>query len=297
MRIVVLGSCAGGGLPQWNCGGPNSVRARAGDPDVPPRSQPSIALCAGDGRWSLVNASPDVRDQLARFPGLHPRPGTRDLPLDTVALTNADLDHVLGLLVMREALPYRIVSTPWVRDALLSHNAVFRLVEPAWGTAKLDEGFTLDREEILEARFFPVPGKVPGHLSGLAANHPEATVGLRVTDVRTGRRLVYAPGIQRLDAGIMAELSLADLRLVDGTFFEADELRTMRPGAPDAFAMGHVPISGEGGSLEALAPLPGRTFYIHINNTNPILDAGSEQARALTRAGIAIACDGLELEL
>jgi pyrroloquinoline quinone biosynthesis protein B len=297
MRIAILGSCAGGGLPQWNCGGPNSVRARAGDPDVPPRSQPSLALSAGDGRWSVVNASPDVRDQLARFPGLHPRPGTRDIPLDTVAITNADLDHVLGLMVMREALPYRIVSTGWVREALLSHNAVFRLVEPAWGTVQLDESFPLDREGVLEARFFPVPGKVPGHLSGLAANHPEATVGLRVTDGRTGRRLVYAPGIQRLDSGTLAELAAADLRFVDGTFFTADELLAMRPGAPDAFAMGHVPISGEGGSLEVLAPLPGRTFYVHINNTNPILDAGSAEARAVARAGIGIAQDGMELEL
>jgi pyrroloquinoline quinone biosynthesis protein B len=297
MRIAILGSCAGGGLPQWNCGGPNSVRARKGDPDVPPRSQPSLALSAGDGRWSLVNASPDVRDQLARFPGLHPRPGTRDIPLDTVAITNADLDHVLGLLVMREALPYRIVSTPWVRDALLSHNALFRLVEPAWGTVRLDETFLLDREGALEARFFPLPGKVPGHLSGLAVNHPETTVGLRVTDARTGRRLVYAPGIQRLDSGTLAELAAADLRFVDGTFFTADELRAMRPGAPDAFAMGHVPIAGEGGSLEALAPLPGRTFYVHINNTNPILDAGSTEARAVVRAGIGIARDGMELEL
>ena len=297
MRVVVLGSCAGGGLPQWNCGGPNSVRARAGDPDVPARTQPSLAVSAGDGRWSLVNASPDVRDQLAHFPGLHPRPGTRDIPLDTVALTNADLDHVLGLLVMREALPYRIVSTPWVRSALLEHNAVFRLLEPAWATARLDEGFALDREGHLEARFFPVPGKVPGHLSDLAKDHPEATVALRVTDGRSGRRLVYAPGVKRLDAATLAELALAELRFVDGTFFSADELRAVRPGAPDAWAMGHVPIAGEGGSLEALAPLPGRTFYVHVNNTNPILDARSGEAEAVRRAGIGIAHDGMELEL
>src|SRR3990172_1499528 len=119
MKIFVLGSGAGGGLPQWNCGGPNNVRARAGDPAVPPRTQPSIAVSADGGRWSLVNASPDVRDQLARFPGLHPRAGTRDVPLDTIVLTNADLDHVLGLLVLREALPHRIVTTAWIRDALI----------------------------------------------------------------------------------------------------------------------------------------------------------------------------------
>lgn len=200
---------------------------------------------AGDGRWSLVNASPDVRHQLAAFPGLHPRPGTRDVPLDTVVLTNADLDHVMGLLVLREALPYRVVSTPWIRDAILSSNAAFRLIEPAWGTALLDETFALDRDGALEARLFPVPGKVPTWLKGVAPNHAETTLGLRVTDRRSGRRLVYAPGIQRLDAGTLAELAEADLRFVDGTFWTADELLAMRPGAPDAWAMGHVPISGE----------------------------------------------------
>src|SRR5262249_15393296 len=199
MRIRVLGSSAGGGLPQWNCGWVRSVRARAGE--LAPRSQPAIALSADGARWSLVNASPDVRQQLARFPGLHPRPGTRDLPLDTIVLTNADLDHVLGLLVLREALPYRIVSTGWVRDALLRHNAVFRILEPAWGCVKLDETLCLDRERKLEARLFPVPGKVPTHLGNLASNAPEATVGVRLTDTRTGRRIVYIPGTRALDGG------------------------------------------------------------------------------------------------
>jgi pyrroloquinoline quinone biosynthesis protein B len=297
VRIRVLGSAAGGGLPQWNCGGPNSVRARRGDPDVPPRTQPSLALSAGDGRWSLVNASPDVRQQLAAFPGLHPRPGTRDVPLDTIVLTNADLDHALGLLVLRESLPYRVVTSAWVRDALLGHNAVFRLLEPAFGAVKLDEPFALDRGGSLEARLFPVPGKVPTWCAGLAANHPEATLALRVTDQRSGRRLVYAPGLARLDDATLAELEAADVRFVDGTFWTAHELRALRPGAPDAFAMGHVPIGGDGGSLEVLSGLAGRTFYTHVNNTNPILDAGSEEAAALARLGIGIASDGMELEL
>jgi pyrroloquinoline quinone biosynthesis protein B len=264
---------------------------------VPPRTQPSLAVSGGDGRWSVLNASPDIRDQLARFQGLHPRPGTRDVPLDTIVLTNADLDHVLGLLVLRESLPYRVVSTAWIRDALLLHNAAFRLIEPAWGIVRLDETFALDRRGSLEAKLFPVPGKVPTWLRDVAANHPEATLGLRVTDTRSGRRLVYAPGIQRLDDATLAELAAADLRFVDGTFYTARELLTMRPGSPDAFAMGHVPISGEGGSLEILAQLPGRTFYTHINNTNPVLDAASPEAASVRRAGVGIAADGMELEL
>jgi len=297
MRIRVLGSAAGGGLPQWNCGCERCVRARAGDPAVPPRTQPSIAVSADGVRWSIVNASPDVRDQLARFPALHPRPGTRDIPLDTIVVTNADVDHVLGLLVLRESLPYRIVSTPFVRDALLDHNALLHLLEPAWGIAKLDQPVMLDRDGHLEARFFPVPGKVPTWLSKLASNQPEATVGVRITDLRSGRRLAYAPGVAKLDGGTLAEFEAASCSFVDGTFFRNDELSALRPGAPDATAMGHVPIAGPGGSFPILTELRGRVVYIHINNTNPILDAGSPETSLVQRAGIEIAMDGMELEV
>jgi pyrroloquinoline quinone biosynthesis protein B len=297
LRARVLGSAAGGGLPQWNCGCPQCARARAGHPDVSPRSQPSLAVSADGRRWSMLNASPDVRDQLARFPGLHPRPGTRDVPLDTVVVTNPDLDHVLGLLVMREALPHRIVSTPWVRDVVLRHNAVFRLLEPAWGVARLDQPVPLDREGALEARLFPVPGKVPTWAATLASHHAEATAGVRVTDLRTGRRLVYAPGIQSLDPGTLAELEAAQVVFADGTFFRADELARLRPGAPDAHAMGHAPISGARGTLQQLAGLRARVFYTHLNNTNPAHDAGSEAAAEIRRAGVGIATDGMEIEV
>ena len=297
MFIHVLGSSAGGGLPQWNCGGTYSMRARRGDAACPQRGQPSIAVSADGERWSIVNASPDIRDQLARFPGLYPREGTRDIPLDTVTLTNCDLDHSMGLLVLRESLPYRIVTTPWVRDAVLTNNAAWRLLEPAWGVSKIDQEFALDRDGVLQARFFPVPGKVPGYLDGLASNHPEATVGLRITDTRSGKRLVYAAGIKALDDATLAELSAADLRFVDGTFWTAQELLGMRPGAPDAHAMGHLPIGGPDGSLVRISRLPGRSIYIHINNTNPILDADSAESREVREAGVEIAYDGMDLEL
>jgi pyrroloquinoline quinone biosynthesis protein B len=297
VKVRVLGSCAGGGLPQWNCGGPQSVRARSGDPAVPPRSQPGIAVSADGARWSLLNASPDLRHQLAAFPGLHPRPGTRDVPLDTIVLTSAELDHVTGLLMLREALSYRIVSTPWVRDAILEHGAAWRLLEPAWGMAKLDEPLRLDREGALQARLFPVPGVVPGYLRPVATPDREACVGVRLTDTRTGRRLVYAPGLRALDAGTLAELEAASCRFVDGTFFTRDELRALRPGAPDAVAMGHLPIGGAEGSLARLARLAGRSLYIHMNNTNPVLDANSPAAAEVRRAGVEIAADGQEFEV
>jgi pyrroloquinoline quinone biosynthesis protein B len=297
MRVRVLGCCAGGGLPQWNCGCDNCVRARAGDPRVPRRSQPSIAVSADGARWSLLNASPDIRDQLAVFPGLHPRPGTRDLPLDSIVLTSAELDHVMGLLVLREALSYRVLSTPWVRDAVLEHNAAWRLLEPAWGLARLDQPLALDRDERLEARLFPVPGKVPGYLRDVAKPHPEACVGLRISDLATGRRLVFAPGVRSLDDSTWAEIEAADCSFVDGTFYTRDELQALRPGAPDALAMGHLPIVGSEGSLERLAALPGRRLYIHMNNTNPVLDADSRETQVVARAGVEVAEDGVEFEV
>jgi pyrroloquinoline quinone biosynthesis protein B len=297
VKIRVLGSAAGGGLPQWNCGCPNCVRARAGDPALPARTQPSLAVSGSGRRWSLLNASPDVRQQLAAFPPLHPRPGTRDLPLESVVLTNADLDHVLGLLVLREALPHRIVSTAWVRDALLEHDAAFRILAAAWGAAKLDEPVALDRERELEARLFPVPGKVPTHLAELVAGHPEATTGVRVTEARSGRRLVYVPGARRIDEATWAELEAADCAFLDGTFFTEDELAKRRPGAPRATDMGHAPIAGPDGTLARLARLRGRRLYTHVNNTNPILDAGSPERRAVESAGVEVAADGMELEL
>ena len=298
MRTRVLGSSAGGGLPQWNCGCPNCARARAGDPSIPTRTQPSLAVSADGVRWSLINASPDVRDQLARFPALHPRPGTRDLPLDTIVLTNADLDHVLGLLVLRESLPYRIVSTAWVRDALLKNNAVFRILEPAWGLVKLDEPLYFDRENGLEARLFPVPGKVPTHLAQLrierAGSHSRGSYYRHSHAVEESST---SPAMRAMDGGIMAELEAAACAFVDGTFFTSTELAASRPGAPDAPSMGHAPISGEGGSLARLAALSGRRIYTHVNNTNPLVDISSPERRWVEAAGVEVAHDGLEVEI
>jgi pyrroloquinoline quinone biosynthesis protein B len=234
---------------------------------------------------------------LACFPALHPRPGTRDLPLDTIVLTNADLDHVLGLLVLRESLPYRIVSTSWVRDSLLEYNAVFRILESVWRPVKLNEPLALDPGGALEAQLFPVPGKVPTHLASLVSNAPEATVGVRILDTRTRRRAVYVPGLRAIDGGTLSELEAAVCAFVDGTFFTSKELAATRSDAPDALSMGHAPIAGEAGSLSRLAALAGRRIYTHLNNTNPLVDADSPERRWVEAAGVEVAHDGLELEI
>ena len=273
------------------------MRARAGDPAVPARTQASLAVSSDGIRWSLLNASPDIRAQLQSFPALHPRPGTRDIGLDTIVLTNAELDHAIGLLMLREALSYRILTTAWVREALLSHDAAWRLLESAWGATRLETPTRLDRDSALEARLFAIPGKVPGFLHDLVSKDRGACVGVRVTDTRTGSRLVYAPGVRALDPGTRAELEAADCCFVDGTFFSEDELRALRPGAPLATAMGHLPIGGPDGSLLPLSKLPGRVLYTHLNNSNPALDANSPEAAEVARAGVEIAADGQELEV
>jgi pyrroloquinoline quinone biosynthesis protein B len=238
-----------------------------------------------------------VREQLARFPGLHPKPGTRSLPLDTVVLTDASLAHALGLLSLHESLSYRVITSAWTRDALVRHNALFAPLQPAFGAVKLDESFCLDRDELLEAKLFPLPGKAPDWAAAVAGASPEATLGLRVVDKRSGRRLVYAPHLQRLDSATLAELAAADVRFVDGTFFSAGEPRALRPGAPDAQALGHLPVGGPDGSLALLRGMRGRTLYTHLDNANPMLDAGSPEAAHVRAAGVEIARDGMELAL
>lgn len=297
MKIRVLGSAAGGGLPQWNCGGEYSRRARMQDSQVPPRTQPSIAVSADGARWSVVNASPDIRMQFAAFPGLHPKAGTREAPLDKIILTNADLDHVMGLLVLREALPYRVITTRWIRDALLQHNAAFRLMESVFDTVELGEAFALDNAGEIQAQFFATPGKAPTYLQKHVSNSPESTLGLRAVQKSAAGELAYAPGIARYDEATIRALSAATLRFVDGTFWGAEELLQLRPGAPDAWRMGHAPIGGEQGTLLHLQKMPGRSYYIHINNTNPILDAQSKERAQVHAAGVGVAHDGLELEL
>jgi pyrroloquinoline quinone biosynthesis protein B len=184
-----------------------------------------------------------------------------------------------------------------VREGVLGQNAAWRLLEPSWGTARLDTPVALDRDGTLEARLFPVAPKIPPFLRDVMKPHAETTVGLRVTERSSGARLVFVPGLKSLDSASMAELAAADVRFVDGTFFTADELRTLRPGAPDAVAMGHNPITGPESSLATHAELPGRTYYNHKNNTNPVLDAKSPERARVERSGVRIAADGMEIDL
>jgi pyrroloquinoline quinone biosynthesis protein B len=304
MRVRVLGSAAGGGFPQWNCGCANCQAARKGDARLRARTQDSIAVSADGEHWFLGNASPDIRAQLGSFPPLWPRT-RRDTPIAGIVLTSGDIDHVLGLFVLRESQPLVVYATEAVWSALRERNALMRTL------ARFPEQLTwrrleLSREQPLRdptgcetglsliAR--PAPGKLPPHLAGVAEPSAEDNVALWLRDLRTGGTLAYAPGFASGDA-LAPALAEAQCVLCDGTFYDSDELV-----APDllgkrAEELAHQPISGPGGSLAALAGLRGRRIYTHINNTNPILRQDSEARRAVTAAGWEVADDGLELEL
>lgn len=314
MRAHILGSAAGGGFPQWNCACPNCLLARAGDVSVRPRSQDSIAVTAAAGeRWLLVNASPDVARQVERFAPLHPRapmatglperPGIsrRHTPIAAIALTNGDLDHVLGLLSLREWQPLVILATERVRAGLVERNAMMRTLARTSGQVTwrvLEPG----REVVLEdvgvgVTALPAPGKLPVHLVNLTEPSAEDNVALRIRDVSTGRTIAIATAVGALE-GVDVLARGADALLFDGTFWSEDELVSLGLGTARARDMAHVPIGGATGSLARLEAMRvARRVYTHINNTNPILRAGSPERMAVERAGWEVAFDGLEMSL
>ena len=304
MRILVLGSSAGGGLPQWNCNCSNCRAARSGDPKVPPRDQPSLALSSNGDDWHLLNAGPDIRQQINAHPPLHPAKGIRHTPIASITLTNADIDHILGLLILRESRPYTIFSTPWVKHAVLNANRVFQLLERPpqpvrWEAFQLEQPFRLPGADSIEITPFPVPGKVPLYLMDSCENSPEATIGLRVRDLLSGRVCVFIPGLQEFNERIHGEIEGADLLFMDGTTFTDTEMQDLGVAdAPTSRKMGHWPIGGEDGTATLLRKKTDlRKIFIHINNTNPMLREDSKEAGWVREAGWEIAREGMMIDL
>jgi pyrroloquinoline quinone biosynthesis protein B len=304
VRACVLGSAAGGGFPQWNCACPNCRDLRAGRPGLRARTQDSVAVSEGGDRWVLLNASPDVLAQLARYAPLHPR-GPRASPLAGVVLTNGDLDHCLGLFCLRESTPLAVYATGAVLRGLVERNAFCRTLARFEGHVVF-RPLELERPEALcdaageplglEVTARPVPGKPPLHLAGEPPS-PEDNVGLWVRAGGTGEALAYVPGAGAL-GDYVAHLEGAGCVLFDGTFWSDDELVRLGLGRARAAEMAHLPVGGPGGSLEALASLGARRkLYTHVNNTNPALREGAGERRAIEGAGWALAEDGLEISL
>lgn len=307
MLVRVLGSAAGGGFPQWNCGCPNCRGVRDGTLRATARSQECVAVAAdGAASFVLLNCSPEIRAQVESFPGLYPR-GPRHSPIAAIMLTNGDLDHCLGLLSLRESHPLVVYATESVRRGFTHDNVLYRTLERfpgqvTWRVVKAGR-----EEDIVDADGRPtglaaepvtVPGKAPVHLERSRAPDPEDSVGFRIRETRTGRLLAYFSGVGAVTGDVREALTGADAVFFDGTFWSPDELPAQGLGTKRAEDMAHVPVGGAAGSLAQLAGVrAGRRIYIHLNNTNPVLRDDSRERETVVAAGWEVAWDGMEVRL
>ena len=298
LTAIVLGSAAGGGFPQWNCRCPICQLAWSGDMRVRSRTQASLAL-SGDGEnWLLINAAPDLPQQLRTSQVLHPRSGMRGSPLKAVLLTGAEIDQVAGLLSLREREPFTICATA-ATLAALADNAMFAALAADVVTRRaLVPGETLALPGAVQAQLFTVPGKAPLYLEGEnpeTASETAANVGVEIS--AASARLVFIPGAAAVTPAMMERIARADVVFFDGTLFRDDEMIVGGTGTKTGRRMGHMPIDGRDGSLAALEGVAGRRIYVHINNTNPILVDGSPERAQVERRGWEVAEDGMEIVL
>lgn len=295
LTVRILGSAAGGGFPQWNCRCPVCALAWAGDARVKPRTQAGIAVSAGN-RWTLINASPDLGEQIRRTRALQPQSGARGSPIDAVVLTGAEIDQIAGLLSLREGTPFALYATP-ATHAAVAGNAMFdALAAMTRRSVNPGERFMLAGD--IEASLFTVPGKAPLYLEGEApetASESAGNVGIALE--RLGARVVFVPGAAAVSPAMLDRFRQADVILFDGTLFADDEMLRLGVGTKTGRRMGHMPIDGADGTLRALQDLRARRIFIHINNSNPILVDGSRERAAVEAAGWEVAEDGMEIVL
>lgn len=298
LRAIVLGAAAGGGYPQWNCRCAICVLAWNRDPRVTPRTQSSLAVEGADGRWALLNASPDLRSQIIATPDLHPRQGPRQSPISDVVLTNADIDHVMGLVHLRERQPLKVHAAAPILAAIAA-NPVFRVLSGesvSFVVIEPDTPFHIAGD--VEVRAFAVPGKSPLYLEGEQGSDwrdDGSAIALELS--RGGQTMIYAPGVADLPDQMVVRFNRADTLLLDGTVYHDDDLTRAGVGSKSGRRMGHVPIAGAGGSLERLRHGRGRRIYVHLNNTNPVLVAGSLERRDVEARGWEVAHDQMEIVL
>jgi len=305
IRVRVIGAAAGGGFPQWNSNAAGCRRARTGDPLARPRTQASIAVTADDDHWFLLNASPDLRQQIEANECLHPRDGLRSSPISGVVLTGGDVDAIAGLLTLRERQAFTVYATAEIHD-ILDANPIFEVLARdvvARQRVALNAPFPLSLSNGgpsgLSMTLFAVPGKVPLYLEGSAEPPPivesPATVGAAITDGR--RRVMFVPGCAQMTEALARRFSGADTVLFDGTLWTDDEMLRAGVGSKTGRRMGHMSVSGPGGTLAAFAGIDARRkVLLHINNSNPILLNDSPEYAQVTAAGWEVAYDGLEIE-
>lgn len=309
IRVLVLGAAAGGGFPQWNSNSDACRRARAGDPAARPATQASVAVSADGSRWFLINASPDLREQINRQPQLHPKEGLRSSPIAGVVLTNGDVDAIAGLLNLRERTPFVVYAHPRIL-AVLERNSIFQVLAPdvvQRRSLALNEKIALRGADgaasglVLEA--FSVPGKVALFLENASegegfGTEEGDTIGLEITEESGAARLLFVANCARVDDTVRRRCAGASLLFFDGTLWQDEELISRGEGQKTGQRMGHISMSGEEGSMAALSDLDiERRVFIHINNTNPALLADSPERQAIEAAGWRVAYDGMEITL
>ena len=298
LTAIVLGAAAGGGFPQWNCNCDVCRLAWAGDKRVRPRTQASLAVTSDGRRWTLVNASPDLRAQIQATPRLHPREAARASPIAAVVLTGAEIDQTAGLLSLRERSPFLLYATA-ATLAAISDNPMFGVLSTDVVTRRaITPGERFALVSGIEAELFIVPGKLPLYLEGEdpdIKSETGANVGVELCDGRS--RIAYVPGAAAVTPVLRERLARADVLLFDGTLFADDEMIRTETGKKSGRRMGHLPINGPDGSLAALAGLSSRRIFIHINNTNPLLVDDSPERARVAAAGWEVAEDGMEILL
>ena len=303
MRIKVLGSAAGGGFPQWNCNCRNCAGLRSGSIRARPRTQSSIAISVDGAHWVLCNASPDIHAQIRATVELQESGTLRGSGIAAVVLTDGQIDHATGLLLLREGARVPLYTTELVREDLTEGFPVLRLLEyfcgTEWHRVAIDGGvFTIGEADGLEFSALPLSSKPAPFSPRRDDPQPGDNIGLMIRDRPTGRSAFYAPGLGEMDDRTRREIDGVDCLLVDGTFWTDDEMIRQGVGHKRAREIGHLPQSGAGGMIEQLRAFPNaRRILIHINNTNPILDEDSAERAVLEREGIEVAYDGMELVL
>ncbi|HEY0753231.1 MAG TPA: pyrroloquinoline quinone biosynthesis protein PqqB [Ktedonobacteraceae bacterium] len=304
MYVRLLGTAAGGGVPQWNCNCAQCYGLRQGTLRVLPRTQSSVALSADGQCWFLLNASPDIRQQIEAFPPLTPLPGQmRASPIAALFLTDADLDHTLGLLILREGLQHTIYATAAVRQALteglaltsaLRHYCAVDWREPSTELTPLL--YADGSSSGLSYAACVVAGHAPLYLGKESAPQPGDRVGYRFVDEKSGGTLLYFPGLAQLEASVKELLPQCTALLLDGTFWSEHEMEETGTGKKSASQMGHLPVGGPQGSLAQIASLAIKhRIYVHINNTNPMLVEDSAEQGALHEVGVELGQDGREI--
>jgi len=302
VRVHVLGSSAGGGFPQWNCNCPNCLGLRAGRLRARARTQSSIAA-SGDGAvWALFNASPDILAQLRAFPELQPARDIRDTAIAGIVLTDSQIDHTTGLLMLREGEALRIYCTDSVREDLTTGNPLFKVLSHYCGVdwRRIEPGgeFAVEGVAGVSFRAIGLTSKAPPYSPHRENPGFGDNIGIAMTDEATGKSLFYAPGLGMMEPHLEPVFERADCLPVDGTFWTEDEMIRLGIARKRAQDMGHLPQSGPGGIQEILARYAkARRILIHINNTNPILVEDSPERASLAAAGIEVAFDGMDIEV